>query len=113
MSRAYAMTVIIDEYNPKKFDDIKNNIDCVWGMSNDWEQDGGHCFSGEGGLTMGIDEEEFSQLIRDAVWKANGGYCEVEVRCTCLDDLPTDCYSFDEDDYEKWKETKDEKQQAP
>ena len=51
----------------------------------------------------GESEEEFAARVTHAVWKANGGYCEVEVTATYLEELPYTTHELDEDDYAQWK----------
>ena len=47
---------------------------------------------GEGNLCGGVSEGEFATRLADAVWVANNGRCRVEVRATCLDDIPCEIY---------------------
>jgi hypothetical protein len=43
---------------------------------------------GESYLGGGESEEQFTDRIALAVWKANGGYCHIEVIATYLEELP-------------------------
>jgi len=54
---------------------------------------------GEGLLGGGETEREFTERLSVAIWRANGAYCEVSVNATYLEELPSETYSLDEDDY--------------
>jgi len=56
---------------------------------------------GEGNLHGGESEREFTDRISTAIWKALGEYRYVEIRATCLEDLPHEYHVCDEDDYER------------
>jgi len=61
---------------------------------------------GTSSLCGGESEEEFAERLSQAVWKANQGYCHVEVQATYLDvDPPSTIHSPSMDDYRQWKET--------
>ena len=67
-----------------------------------WRQDDEKCrhpqrHSFAGGET----EEEFTERLAVAIWRANGGYCEVIVNATFLENLPYEIHTLDEDDYER------------
>lgn len=104
MSRHYEMHVLVKGFDKTREDDIDTAIQDVWGMQDSWDEDGGHLWSGDGTLGQGMLEEEFARRMRNAVWEANGAFCEVEVRCIYLDDPPTSYHVFNEEDYKKWKE---------
>ncbi len=46
-------------------------------------------------------EEEFAERLTQAIWRANGAYCEVVVTATYLENPPCELYQLDEDDYER------------
>jgi len=56
---------------------------------------------GEGNRHGGESEREFTDRISTAIWKALGEYRYVEIRATCLEDLPHEYHVCDEDDYER------------
>jgi len=56
---------------------------------------------GDGNLCGGMSEEEFTDQLAEAVWKAAGGYRIIDVGCTCLEDLPVEHHCPDEDDYKR------------
>ena len=102
MSRAYEMSVSIEGFDPAKADEIKHSAEAEWPFE-DWytHENKNMSASGQSNLCGGESEQEFSERLTKAIWKANGGFCKVEVCATCLEDLPHETYSFDQDDYEK------------
>jgi hypothetical protein len=92
------MAVTITGFQKSKLQKIKKACRAEW----DFEQDDfsvetvdgdakslrtltGH---GMGSLCGGESEEEFSDRLATAIWKANGAYCEVEVQASYLEDDP-------------------------
>ena len=55
--------------------------------------------SAQGNLCGGESEEEFTERLSLAVWRANGGYCSVTVDATYLENLPYETHTLDEADY--------------
>ena len=53
----------------------------------------------QGSLCGGEQEHEFANRLLRGIWRANGGYCYVEVHATYLENLPYESYTFDEDDF--------------
>ena len=60
--------------------------------------------NGEGSLGAGESENEFARRLAEAIFKANDGPLKIEVNATYLEDLPCEIFTFDEDDYEEFKE---------
>ncbi|MCK6440327.1 MAG: hypothetical protein L6Q71_09025 [Planctomycetes bacterium] len=52
-------------------------------------------------LCSGEDESEFADRLAVAIWKANGGPCQVDVDATYLDELPSTGYVRDQSDYKR------------
>jgi hypothetical protein len=103
MSRYYEMSVEVKDYGENKEDVIEKAVEDEWNIEDAFTGSGDYLlFSGRGNL-VGDSEDEFAQRVRDAVWRANGVYCPVEVRCIYLEDPPCEIYSFDEEDYAAWK----------
>ena len=109
MSRKYEMLVHVREADPDRVDDIKEAAEAEWNFA-DW-----HPLSLEGEppvfmayaedqLAGGEAEEEFADRLTVAIWRANGRYCEVEVRATYLEEIPFESYTRDEDDYQRLME---------
>ena len=103
MSRHYEMHITVRGFQKEKEADITAAIENEWNITDSWAEPDGTTYFGEGSLVGGEGEAEFSRRIRNAVWEANDVYCEVEVKCIYLDDPPTEFYTFDEEDYDKWK----------
>ena len=101
MSRNYSMTVIVSEPKSDKTAAIQQAAAGQWDF-DDWHESDGQMFGyGEGRLGGGESEEEFADRLAKAIWNANGGFCEIELRTTYLDDLPYVDYCLGEDDYER------------
>jgi hypothetical protein len=106
MSRYYEMTVILRGVNPARVDAIKEAAESCWDFE-DWhplhpvDHPGDFQASGYGDLCSGKTEQEFAEDLAKQIWAASGGFCEVEVVATYLEDLPHETYSFDEDDFEE------------
>jgi hypothetical protein len=109
MSRTYEMAVIITGFEKSRLQKIKKACRAEWDFEQDeFSVDGdakslrtltGH---GIGSLCGGESEEEFSDRLAKAVWKANGKYCEVEVGASYLEnDPPCDDHIRGKDDYKR------------
>lgn len=105
MSRYYGMEVVVRGFEEAKRPAINNALEDLWDFTEDWvDGDDGWRWYGESNLGGGMGEIEFAEMVRDAVWKAHKTPCEIEVRCSYLEDPPTEYYTFDEDDYQEWLE---------
>jgi hypothetical protein len=102
MSRYYEMGVEISGYNRDKEPQIKQAAEEQWPFQDWWPSDeGGMYTSAESTLCGGESEEQFTERLSVAVWRANGSYCEVLVKATYLEDLPYELHALDEDDYSR------------
>ena len=103
MSRSYNMLVKIHGLDPEKLDNVKEAAEDEWDF-HDWQEydhENGASTSAyaDGYLAGGETEDEFAKRLARSIWAANGGYCEVEVVATYLENMPCETYSFDEDEY--------------
>ncbi len=57
--------------------------------------------SGEDCLHGGESPEEFALRVSKAVWAANGGFCEVYIRCYDLENIPCESYEYDEETFKE------------
>ena len=57
----------------------------------------------ESNLASGETPEEFVTRLSHAIWTALSRYVEINVQVTYIEDAPTDNFTADEEDYEKWK----------
>jgi len=48
---------------------------------------------------VGRSEEQFTERLSVAIWRANDGFCEVVVNATYLEELPYEIHSLDQTDY--------------
>jgi hypothetical protein len=109
MSRSYEMAVIITGFEKSRLQKIKKACRAEWDFEQDeFSVDGDakslRALTGHGisSLCGGESEEEFSDRLSKAVWKANGKYCGVEVQALYLDATPpSDDHVRGEDDYER------------
>ncbi len=105
MSRYYEMTVRIRGANPDRVAAVKEAAEFEWPFSewyslDDPDDPRNFTSDGQGNLCGGESEEEFAERLVKEIWEANGGYCEVEILATFLENLPYETYTFDEDRYE-------------
>jgi hypothetical protein len=100
MSRLYSMTVEIAGYDPARKGAIQAAAAAEWPFEEDWIDNGARMqASGGGQLCGGETEEEFTERLSLAVWRANGAFCEVVVDATYMEELPHETHCLDEDDY--------------
>ena len=109
MSRYYRMDVEVLKYDTARMEDVVDACNGEWEFNlegpTDLIGDGSLRGTGEDCLYGGESPEEFAQRLSKAVWKANGGFCEVYVRCYDLENIPCESYEYDE---ETFKEMTDE-----
>jgi hypothetical protein len=105
MSRYYGMAVSISNFDPTKRRPIRKAAKSIWPFTG-WDTDdtGAIRSYGKSQLFGGESEEQFTERLTVAIWKANGGYCEVVVDATYLESLPYDTHSLNEDDYKRLME---------
>lgn len=104
MSRCYGMNVTISGYNAANVKKIKAAAEAEWPFEDWLERDDdvfGKTLSSdnEGSLGGGETEEEFTERLSLAIWRANAAYCDVTVDATYLDELPCETHCLDEADY--------------
>ena len=99
MSRMYDMSVSITEYESAKKDEIADAANDEWDFENWEEWSDTFTAGGEGSLCGGESEEGFTQRLTNAIWKANGKFCKVNVCATYLEEIPHEHHELDEDDY--------------
>ena len=101
MSRYYSMSVTITGAAPDRFDPIMAAASAEWGFDDWYSQKGVLTASGDAQLVGGETEEQFAERLSRAVWKANGGPCQVDVTATHLNELPCESYSLGAGDYDR------------
>ena len=100
MSRTYEMDVTVTGVPEDRADLVIEACCEEWGFDRDslWQvrdSDNGLAtisMQGIESLCGGESEGEFATRLADAVWVANNGRCRVEVRATCLDEIPSEMY---------------------
>ena len=105
MSRRYRMDVEVMKYDTEKVDAVVDALNGEWEFNVEGPTDligdealGG---TGESCLCGGESEEEFAQRVSKAVWAANGGFCEVYIRCYDLENIPCQTYEYDEETFKE------------
>lgn len=116
MSRLYSMSVVVGlkpEDTLEVMEKIKDALCEIWPQfgenledypslvsGSDEEMPALHGY-GDDNLYGGMTEEEFTDQLAEAVWKAAGGYRLIDVGCICLEYLPVDHHCPDEEAYER------------
>ena len=102
MSRHYEMTVEISGHDPEKVSEIQAAAEEEWPFEDWWSSDERRHASVRAGLICGGEtEEQFTERLSVAIWRANGGFCEVVVNATYLEELPYEIHTLDQADYER------------
>jgi len=96
--------VLINDYDETKEAEIQNALYDEWGFDPYiWESyisDKKTCMDGEARGCLGKEtKEKFADRISKAIWKANDGFCHIEVIATCLEPSPHGIYIRDKDSY--------------
>ena len=99
MSRHYEMSVEITGHRPEQADAIREAATSLWEFIDWYDQDDTLTASAEGSLCGGESEEEFTERLSVAIWRANGAYCDVTVDATYLESLPYETHCLNEADY--------------
>ncbi|NQU21008.1 MAG: hypothetical protein HQ567_06960 [Candidatus Nealsonbacteria bacterium] len=99
MSRSYNMLVRIRNVAPERVDRVKQAANDEWDFDDWHEYEDSISACVDGYLCSGETEDEFAERLAKVIWAANGGYCNVEVVATYLENLPCETHSFDEDQY--------------
>ena len=108
MSRSYEMMITVTGFDESCLFEIEKACFANWpfeaeSFSVDRDTKNTRVLSGNGigSLCIGESEEEFTDRLAKAVWKANGSYCEVGVQALYLEGLPYERHLREEDDYER------------
>ena len=102
MSRTYDMSVKIAAYYPARIKKIKAAARKEWPFQDWSDGEEGVTATAMSTLSGGEREEEFTERLSVAIWKANGAYCTVTVDAAYLD-IPPPCetHRLDEADYKR------------
>ena len=110
MNRFYEMSVEVSGHDPAKASEIQSAAEQEWPLDDWWfagDDDAATMHaSGQGSLCGGESEEEFTERLSLAIWRANGGFCRVSVDATYLENLPYETHELDESDYARLIEAK-------
>jgi hypothetical protein len=96
------MGVEISGHDPEKEPQIKQAAESEWPFEDWWSSGEGDLqSSAQNTLCGGESEEQFTERLSVAIWRANGGYCEVVVNATYLEELPYEIHSLNLEDYDR------------
>lgn len=103
MSRYYEMSVEVSGHASAKADAIQAAAEQEWPFGDWWiagNDDAATMHAtGQSSLCGGESEEEFTERLALAIWRANGAFCRVSVDATYLENLPYETHELDESDY--------------
>jgi len=119
MSRFYRVQVDVYDYDPAKAAQIRQEAERQWPFeaddwtftSADYEYQPTEVFRGkpatgmhnaaEGNLGSAETENHFAERLSMAIWRANGGYCRVELDANYIPSSPDTTLSLNKADYER------------
>lgn len=104
MSRAYHMTVYVEDFDAAEIKSIQKAANDEWPgleLRHSEAEEGGLFGEAEHQLCGGETEEEFARRISKAIFLANQGPCVVRVDAMCLEDLPYETYGYGPEDYDE------------
>ena len=100
---------MVRAYKPERMSDISAALQAQWDFDpsefplSDEAPPAELDATGVGNLTGGMAADDMAARLAQAVWAANGAYCEVEVWSTFLDMVPpSDTHTWTAGDYEAW-----------
>ena len=109
MSRAYEMDFEVLGLREDEVQKVQKVIEDIWATPDNEvteKQDDGtiryRVYGLHNNLCAGEAEDEFANRVAIEVWEALGRFVEVTVTAICLEYLPSDVYTRDEDDYALW-----------
>jgi len=103
MNTMYRFNIKITGHAPVARAAIEDALNRVWPLDFDCDENGEIEGVGDDVLCGSMDEHAMVDDFAAAVWRANGGPCEIDVTATCLEDLPHERYSRDDEDYYDWR----------
>jgi len=100
MSSWYKIEVSVNAFDLTKEDAIIEAARTAWDFDNVTKTDKNVktlYISGES--QVGGEITDYIGRFAKAIWKANGKYCDIDVQALCVEDLPFEDYSLDDEDY--------------
>lgn len=99
MSRCYQMDLTVRRYNPFCFKKIQKAAKEIFDFELEEVKmdDGKHAESTvDGNLCAGETEAEFAKRLKDVIFEANGGPCQITLDAHDLDSTPCESFTFGE-----------------
>ena len=104
MSRNYGLNISIRDYDPEKSEEIKDiAAEYEFGDLFESESKTEICGFTVVNLAGGTSEEEWIREIAEKLWTVVGK-CTVVFDVQYLEQVPTEEFTFGEEEYEEWKE---------
>ncbi len=107
MSRCYEITISVTQHDQDKCEQIVEAVRGE-GLEADPDSDGeaGIIFHSEViNVNIGHTDQETARDVVEAIWEANGAWCQVNVSMRDLD-ADTPVHSWDETEYAEWRQMK-------
>jgi hypothetical protein len=100
------MTVEISGHDPKKVAPIQAAAEkewpfAEWFFSGEDQNTPAMQASAQHSLVGGESEEQFTERLSVAIWRANDGFCEVVVNATFMENLPYEIHTLGQEDYDR------------
>lgn len=117
MSSMYEMQVTIFGHNPEKVEEIEKAANEEWPFdlfeqaADDEAERTALWGSGQGSLSGGESDSEFTTRLSKAVWKANGKFCTVQVHAIYLESLPFEEHELGEEEYNQMMSAESEQKE--
>lgn len=118
MSTAYEMGVTIVDYDGKRRRAVIDACCAEWGFIEESLESSAEMpstrtenemrASAKGWMSDGDSVADFFRRLREAIWRANGRYCEVRITATYVKPLPNERYSSTYGQWEQWRGRKHE-----
>ena len=110
MSRAYRLGIAVSNLKPEEELAARYAAeDACYAWNEDWHAETQPDKTikltsvGEASLHGGDSEGEFTDQVAQSIWRKLGRYVPVEVEAVCLEYLPVETFSRDENDYTEAK----------
>ena len=102
------MYVELKNIQPERVETIIAAVSHLWNWENTDVYSNQTCIElrGKDFLYGGTSEEEFAEHLSKLIWDANEKFCEINVNCTYLEDLPYESYHQGIEEYTRFKQKK-------
>lgn len=104
MSQLYHIHIKVKDIRGDEWMQLQNVIGEEWCNEDPYMDSVEHVFStgGESTLCGGESPDEFLVRLSAAVWEHLGRFVEIEIGVIYVEQAPTDSFTAEKEDYEKW-----------